>query len=61
MLFGSRQRLYLTKANTAITLAREDTDGKQSFVKYFCSTPSFVLLLYYICRVASLATFHQGE
>lgn len=61
MLFGSRQRLYLTKANTAITLAREDTDGKQSFVKYFCSTPSFVLLLYYICRVASLDTFHQGE
>ena len=44
MLFGSRQRLYLTKANTAITLAREDTDGKQSFVKYFCSTPSFGLL-----------------
>ena len=61
MLFGSRQRLYLTKANTAITLAREDTDGKQSFVKYFCSTPSFVPLLYYICRVASLDTFHQGE
>ena len=44
MLFGSRQRLYLTKANTAITPAREDTDGKQSFVKYFCSTPSFGLL-----------------
>ena len=59
MLFGSRQRLYLTKANTAITLAREDTDGKQSFVKYFCSSPSFVLL-YHICG-ASLDTFHQGE
>ena len=62
MFSGSRQRLGLTRANTAITVARVDTldrAGKHSFVKYFCSSPSFVLDITF--AEASLDTFHQGE
>ena len=48
MFSGGRQRVGLTRANTAITAARveECRTVEDSFVKYFCSSPSFGWILH---------------